>query len=158
MANAMVVYYSLWGHTATAAKTISDRLQSPICRIEEKKPRKGIFGVIRGAIEAIGNACPEIKPVELNVSYDTIFLGGPIWSFSPAPALNTFLRDADIRGKQIILFLSHATGDPKQVVKMLVSKVRAKGGKVVRAFGIKTLFVNNETIVKEALKIAEAIG
>lgn len=158
MANAVVVYYSLFGHTATAAKTISDHLKSPIYRIEEKKPRKGLFGIIRGTFEGIGGVLPEIKPVELNESYDIIFLGGPIWALGPAPAMNSFIQDTNLKGKQIILFLTHTSGNPKQTVKALAGKIHAKGGKVIRAFGIKTLFIKNETIVKEALKISEAAG
>lgn len=158
MANAAVVYYTLWGHTATAAKAISDRLQSPMYRIEEKKPKKGLIGLFLGDIETIRGSLPEINPVEMNVSYDIIFLGGPIWTLGPAPALSSFIQETDLNGKQIILFLTHAAGNPKQAVKTLASRIRSKGGKVIRAFGIKTSFVSNETIIKEAQKISEVAG
>lgn len=53
-------------------------------------------------------ARPELKKYLDNIdTYDTIFLGYPIWwSFSPMPVM-TFLEHYDFSGKKIIPFMTH---------------------------------------------------
>ena len=157
MANAVVIYYSYWGNTEKCAQAIAGQLGTKAYKIEEKKERKGIPGMVRGAFEAVGGTAAAIRQLDVNSSYDTVFLGCPVWSAAPAPAMVSFIQETDLTGKQIILFLTHVFGDTKKCVMNLVARVKARGGKVARAFAIKTLFVKEETIVREAVKIAEAV-
>ena len=50
---------------------------------------------------------PELLPLTKDAAdYDLIFIGTPVWAFSYAPALKTFLSRTKISGKKIALFLT----------------------------------------------------
>lgn len=157
MANAIVIYYSLWGHAEKAANVIAEKLGAKAYRIEEQKKKKGLTGMLQGIMEVIAGTVPPIKPMNLNMSYDTIFLGCPVWLASPAPAVVACIRQTDLKDKKVILFLTHAFSNTKRCVHDLVTLIRERGGTVSRAFAIKTLGVKEETVVHEAAKIAEVI-
>lgn len=47
---------------------------------------------------------PQLKPYQINIEeYDNIIIGTPCWFGSYAPAINTFLSDNRISGKNIYL-------------------------------------------------------
>ncbi len=158
MANAAVVYYSFLGHTETAAKTIGEQLGIPVYALREKNPHRGAIGMIRGFFESLVGAGSALLPFDADLSgYDTLFLGTPIWTLSAAPAMNAYIKDAELSGKTVILFVTVGSTTPKKVVRSLAARIKARGGKVIRAFGIRTAFVKKETIIHEAQKIAEAL-
>jgi len=51
---------------------------------------------------------PEIKPLSVNLGdYDTIIIGTPVWWYTYAPAVLTFLSEYDLSGKTIIPFVTN---------------------------------------------------
>lgn len=51
---------------------------------------------------------PEIEPLGVNLEeYDTIILGTPVWWYTFAPAVKTFLEQNDFSGKKIYTFATN---------------------------------------------------
>lgn len=51
---------------------------------------------------------PEIDPIKANLAeYDTIFLGMPVWWYTFAPAVKTFLARYCLKGKKLVPFVTN---------------------------------------------------
>lgn len=87
----------------TAAKAIADKLSSEIIEIKDLKCRKRFIGYIKAALDARGMKTTSIEPNTANTAdYDLICLGTPIWAGKPAPAINTIMKNEEIKGKDVI--------------------------------------------------------
>ncbi len=101
----LIVFYSLEGHT----KSIADIIQKELnCDLLELKPEKEIpkTGIRKffwgGGKSAIFNEKPTLKNQIPNLNgYDAIFIGTPIWAGKYTPAINTFISQNKIKGKNI---------------------------------------------------------
>ena len=52
---------------------------------------------------------PEIQDINVDLSkYDEIILGSPVWWYTIAPVIRTFLNDNDLSNKKIIPFATNA--------------------------------------------------
>lgn len=111
MSKIAVIYYSFGGNTRGIAKKIAERFHADIMEIETEKPYKGEYNTIvdQGKKEADSGYCPEIKPLLRNISeYDTLFLGTPVWWYTMAPAMLTFVSENNFTGKNIVPFATNA--------------------------------------------------
>lgn len=91
----IVVYYSLTGNTRQIAKDIAKKLKCKIVEIKTIKEYPSDYDELRavGKQESIDKVEPEIKPLEVDFSkYDNIIIGSPVWRYTYAPAVRTFLH------------------------------------------------------------------
>lgn len=52
--------------------------------------------------------CPKIKPLNIDLSkYDEVILGTPVWWYTFAPAMHTFLKENDLSGKTVYPFATN---------------------------------------------------
>lgn len=109
---AAVVYYSLEGNTGYVAEKIAAELGAELIRLDTVKPyptdnKKFMVG----GKDAVTGAKPELKKYDLKASdYDTVIIGTPLWAWTYAPPIKTFLSDNDITGKKIAFFVSSGGG------------------------------------------------
>lgn len=102
----LVVYYSLSGHTREIAKKIAAVTDGDLYEIrtaEEVKPSLSFYLQARrrlknGQYPELAGNMPDIK------SYDTVFVGGPVWWYAPAPPLLSFLQKADFAARKVVPF------------------------------------------------------
>lgn len=150
----LIVYYSKTGKTELVAKEIARILDGDIIKVEEIKKRKGFYGFITAGYDARKEKYSEIKPMDFNLdNYDLIFVGTPIWARKPTPAINTFISKADFRDKKVIIFVTMAMQDGKNVIRILTDRIKSKGGKIVNSFAIQTGRVKRERIIEKAEEI-----
>ena len=91
---AVVIYYSWGGNTKSIAEKVARELNCGAARIDTVVPYEGDYNSIvdRGADEVKRGYEPEIKPLGIDLSdYDTVILGTPVWWYTFAPAVKTFL-------------------------------------------------------------------
>ncbi len=103
----LVIYYSFEGNTEFIAKSVADECGADILELKPKKDikTKGAIKYILGGAQATFKTKPELSPLEKNPDdYDVLFIGTPVWAWSFAPALNSFLSSSNIKGKKIALF------------------------------------------------------
>lgn len=107
---ALIIYYSYRGNTKRIAETISQKTGFDIQRIETVIPYGDNYNqvVAQGQEEVNNNYCPEIKPISVDLNqYDTIILGTPVWWYTFAPAMHSFLKSQNWSGKTIYPFATN---------------------------------------------------
>lgn len=113
---AIVVYYSLEGNTDYAAKLLAKELGADLLRVEPVTPyptdNKKFFA---GGKDATLGIEPPLKPYSFNAEdYDTVILGTPLWAWTYAPPLKTFISGNNLRGKKLAFFVCSGGGNDKK--------------------------------------------
>ncbi|MFC2024487.1 flavodoxin family protein [Chloroflexota bacterium] len=148
----LVVFYSASGNTEIVAKTIAKDLKADLCRLEEIRKRSRFLTFLVGSFAEMRGKCIDIKPVEFNVhNYDLILLGSPIWASKPVPAINTFIRNTDLKNKEVITFLTMGGTGYEKATNNMTMKIEKSLGKVIDSFGVRATR-NSDAIVKETKK------
>ena len=99
-----VVVFSRSGNTAVLAHHIANKHKADLLFIEASDYDLGLPGIIHALSDArtrVASIDPEI--IDL-ASYDTVYLGSPIWLYSPAPPIWQFASNNDFSNKHVILF------------------------------------------------------
>lgn len=118
--DAAVIYFSVTGNTKEVAGYIKDATNADIFEIipQEKYTDEDIDysnNNSRANREQISdNARPEISNDIDTTSYDTIFLGYPIWWGTVPKIIYTFLDNNDLSGKTVIPFCTSGGSGIKQ--------------------------------------------
>ena len=110
MSKILVTYFSASGVTAKVANSLAETLKADIFEIKPKIPyhRADLDWNNKNSRSTIEmndiNARPEISASADIASYDTIFVGFPIWWYTAPRIINTFFESADFSGKKVYLF------------------------------------------------------
>lgn len=107
---AIVIYYSYGGNTRRVAEEIGKTVGADLAEIKTVKPYTGSYDdvVDQGQREVNSGFLPEIKPLDMDLSqYDTVILGTPVWWYTFAPAMGSFLHGADLSGKTVYPFATN---------------------------------------------------
>jgi flavodoxin len=138
MKKTLIVYYSLDdGNTRQIVNMIKEVSGADIERIRMVSPYVGSYDDIveMGREETETKHCPEIKPLAADMnSYDVIVLGTPVWWYTMAPAMRSFLSENSLKGKTVIPFATCA-GWPGHVLKDVESL--AAGSHIELPFAVK---------------------
>lgn len=111
MNNKIVVYYSYTGHTKMIAESIQKKLQCDILEIKPVKPYSTDYELVVSEEQnnSSSNKTPEIENINIDLSkYDEIIIGTPVWWYTIAPVIRTFLKQNDFSNKRIIPFATNA--------------------------------------------------
>jgi flavodoxin len=110
MEKKLIVYYSYTNNTKKIAEQIQKATGADICEIETVKPYTGDYNSVvdQGKQEVDCGFKPIIKSLPVNLEdYDTIIIGTPVWWYTYAPAVATFLSEYDLSVKTIIPFVTN---------------------------------------------------
>ena len=122
----LVVYYSIGGNTRAIAKKVAQALKADIAEIRTAKTYPDDHDVLvsLGKKEVESGYIPQILPLSVNVdAYDTIIIGTPVWWYSFAPAVKTFLSRQKWKGKKVYPFatfggwLGHTPSDVRKAMR-----------------------------------------
>ena len=102
----LVVYYSWTGHTQDIANQIAKLTNADIYRIQTQEEFKSSLSFYSRVKKDLKNkAYPALKGQMPNADdYDIIFVGGPVWWYTMATPLYSFLGQMDFKGKKVIPF------------------------------------------------------
>ncbi|HBC3579569.1 TPA: hypothetical protein NJ265_000717 [Vibrio parahaemolyticus] len=122
-----IVVFSRSGNTATLSEHIANKTNGHVYEIFAKSYALGIPGWISALKDARSNVA-EIVPQHIDLSsYNTVYLGSPIWLYSPAPPIWQFVKDNDLTNKRVILFNSFNSKFEQHFIDEFAALVRAKG-------------------------------
>ena len=133
----LVVFYSFGGNTRAIARRIAKNLNADIAEIRTIKAYPDDYDVLLGLgkREVESGYIPLLYPLACNAQeYDTIIIGTPVWWYSYAPAVKSFLKSIKWTGKRVYTFatnggaLGHTPSDFKRALR---------GSAVAPTFGIK---------------------
>ena len=135
----IIIYYSDGGKTQVVSETLALNFRCDICRIKDLKKRDGIMSMFSSSIDAFRESKTEIYPPTLDIDeYDTVYIGTPVWVGSPTPAIITLIDNIDLRGKDVVLFTTSNNSNEEGALEKMELKIRARGGRVVQQFNVKT--------------------
>ncbi|MCM1367388.1 MAG: flavodoxin [Roseburia sp.] len=118
MSKILVAYFSCSNQTEQAAKLVAKLAKADIYRIEPKTPYT--YADLdwhdkdsRSSVEMRDfSARPEIAGGVHNMdSYDTLFIGFPIWWYNAPSIIKTFLDSYDFSGKTLVCFATSGGTD-----------------------------------------------
>ncbi|NII11089.1 hypothetical protein [Oleiagrimonas sp. C23AA] len=105
--DAIVICYSMTGHTRTLAGEIAEALDAPLIDIHEPRRRRGLYGVTRALFDAIGGRLtPIVAPSTALTPYRVVVLGGPVWAGRMAAPVRRFARDYGAQCSNLACFCS----------------------------------------------------
>lgn len=133
----IVIYYSYGGNTRKIAERIQKELGADSFEIETIQPYSGSYNdvVEQGQVEVNSGFMPEIKPFHIDLNqYDTIILGTPVWWYTFAPAMKTFLSNTDLSGKNIYSFATNGgwIGHTFKDIEMICTGAKVHKGLNIR--------------------------
>lgn len=135
----LIAYYSQTGSTEVISQVLAYHLKADMVRIQDVKPREGFKNRLVSTFDAFRENKTEIYPPSLNLNdYDLIYIGTPVWAGKPTPAILTIIDSCDLRGKDVILFATMSSKGGATTIERMEEKVRARGGRVVESFTVKT--------------------
>lgn len=130
-----VVYFSRSGNTALAARHLANRLGARLFALDTPIYRLGPGGLVKAlgdanALKSTPEALPDIVPRTLDLSpFDTLWLGSPVWLYSPAPPIWAFVEHNRFNGKEVVLFNTYNSHFGEEHIAALKAKVMARGAK-----------------------------
>ena len=100
----LVVFYSYTGHTKMIAENIQQKLNCDILEIKPVKPYSTDYQTVVDEEQnnsSVGKT-PDIQKIDKNLNdYDEIIIGTPVWLYTIAPVIRTFLTQNDLSNKTI---------------------------------------------------------
>ena len=120
----LICYYSYTCHTKALAYRVHEKYGYDMCEIKPVTPYSDDYDkVVSDAQEDVNmNYQPEIQEINVDLDkYDTIILMTPVWWYTVASPVNTFLHKFDLSGKTIIPvatnggWLGHTFEDIKRI-------------------------------------------
>lgn len=124
----LVVYYSSTGNTKTIAKYIADETGADLFELVPKElyTSDDLNWNNKDSRVCVEHDNPDKRNVELSSttvdnwnSYDTVYIGYPIWWGIAAWPVNTFISSNDFTGKTVIPFCTSASSDIGESGKLL---------------------------------------
>ncbi len=108
----LIAYYSYSGNTENVAKKIQVVTKGNIFEIVPKKAYSKNYDevVALAQEEKQKNLRPELVDNGNVKDYDIIFVGTPVWWYTMASPVKTFLTANDFTGKTIVPFCTHGGG------------------------------------------------
>lgn len=141
MTKALVAYFSASGTTAKVAKDLAEATGADLYEIKPEAPytRADLNWQDKGSRttkEMNDEACrPAIAgAVEQMESYDTVFVGFPVWWYVEPRIIDTFLESYDFSGKTVVPFATSGgsgLGKAPQRMQTLASGARVVSGGVL---------------------------
>lgn len=104
MAN-LIAFYSRTGITKKVAELLAKRSAWEIEEIRDTCDRSGAKGYLLAGQEAVRGDLTKLQPFGNNISsFDTLIIGTPIWAWTMAPAVRTFLVENQGKFKKVAFF------------------------------------------------------
>lgn len=125
----LVVYFSRSGTTGLTARHLADRLGADIIELKAADYRLGVIGWIHSLRDARHHRA-RISPGAIDLGkYSTVYLGSPIWLYSPAPPIWEFVESNRFDGKQVVLFNTFNSKFEQHYIDTFREKVMQRGAR-----------------------------
>ncbi|MFS1286914.1 flavodoxin family protein [Pseudomonas piscis] len=122
-----VIYYSRSGNTEVAARHIACRLGATLIALDAPDYALGLRGLGRALWDARGESA-RITPNNIDLqAFDTVYLGSPVWLYSPAPPIWAFVAGQRLDGKHVVLFNTYNSHFAPEYIAAFRDRVMAQG-------------------------------
>ena len=105
MSRTLVVYHSRTGYTRSVALDLAGRLGADLDVIRIVQPMHGPVGYALCALEALAGLAPALRRQDKDpADYDLVVLGTPVWFWSLASPVRSWLEAYGRRGRRFAFF------------------------------------------------------
>lgn len=152
-ATTAVVVFSRSGNTGILANHIANKTNANIYEITANNYELGVPGLISALKDARSNVA-DIMPTRIDLSsYDTVYLGSPIWLYSPAPPIWQFAKDNDFTNKHVVLFNTFNSKFEQHFIDEFEALVRSNGAVSFSHQYVKRGRMGSQISTEQMLKI-----
>jgi menaquinone-dependent protoporphyrinogen IX oxidase len=114
----LVVYYSRTGVTKKVAQVLSGMLCCDLEGVVDLKNRDGIKGYVIAGKDAVAKRLTEIQvPLKEPAQYDLVIIGTPVWAFTMASAVRSYITRYKSQMKKIAFFCTQGSAGSKATFK-----------------------------------------
>ncbi|EKT4464930.1 hypothetical protein QEL93_000290 [Pseudomonas putida] len=130
-----VVYFSRSGNTALVARHVTQRLNATLFPLDAPDYRLGMGGLAHAVMDANTRrskpeVLPDITPRTIDLKpFDTVWLGSPVWLYSPAPPIWAFVEHNRFDGQRVVLFNTFNSHIGDDYIVKLKAKVMERGAR-----------------------------
>jgi flavodoxin len=151
----LVVYFSHSGNTELMAYKIAEIKRAKIVNLVASDYNVGYKGWINAMIDA-RKTNAVISPEKLDLSaYDTIYIGSPIWLYSPAPPVFEFAHKNDFTDKKVILFNSMNSKFEQQYIDAFARIITKNGGAFIKHIVVNRGRMTQQMGTEEFLEVVK---
>lgn len=129
----LIAYYSHSGNTKAAAEKIQSEVKSDIFEIKPVKKYPDDYNTLVNLAQS--EKQQDIRPELIDngniEDYDVIFIGTPVWWYTMASPVKTFLTENDFSGKIVVPFCTHGGGGASSTyedIQKLAPKAKVTDG------------------------------
>lgn len=130
-----VVYFSRSGNTALAARHVAKRLNAQLFSLEAPDYQLGMGGLAHAVMDANERrtkpeVLPDITPRTIDLTpFDTVWLGSPVWLYSPAPPIWAFVENNRFDNQRVVLFNTFNSHIGDDYIATFKEKLMARGAR-----------------------------
>jgi len=146
----LVVYYSLSGNTKAVAEKIKENTNADIYEIKttEQYP-SSLMIYIKSKKQKNPKNYPALQENFPDFEkYDLIFVGSPVWWYSAASPVLSFLSKVDFKSKKVVSFATHG-GNFGSFFEDFENK--AKNAQVIRGRDFKKVLKQNQDLLDKEI-------
>lgn len=106
----LIVYYSYTNNTEKVAKRIAELKKYDILKLEPLIDYSADYQKVvdEEEVKMDSEEIVELKPINVDLNqYDRIILGTPVWWYTMAPVVRSFLSSNNLNGKKVIAFITN---------------------------------------------------
>ncbi len=155
-AKPLVLYYTLTGKNKIIAEELKKQFFCDMGEIKLASERSGIWGFVVSGFENIFDKDAELQPFTMDLTaYNPIIICSPIWMQKISSPARTFLKNPQLKGKEVYLFVTYAGRwgeDKEQEVK---KELPERGIKLQGIYRIVLGKKTEDEIRKEVVKQLE---
>lgn len=125
-----VIYFSRSGNTALLSRHLAIKLDAALYPITASDYDLGLMGWANAMIDA-RKIDAVISPPSIDLTgHDVVYLGSPIWLYSPAPPIWQFVEQNRFDGKRVVLFNTFNSKFKPEFIEIFRQKVLQRGARV----------------------------
>jgi len=107
----LIVFYSRSGNTRMLALELKKCLKADLDEVKSKD-RKGALGFLMAGKDSIFSKNPPISYKKNPSKYDLVVIGTPVWTYTMAPPIRTYLTENKRKFKKVAFFCTmNSSGD-----------------------------------------------
>lgn len=132
-----VVYFSRSGNTALAARHVARRLDARLIELRATDYDLGLVGWAKAMRDARSHTA-DITPRTVDLTdIDTVYLGAPVWLYSPAPPIWAFVENNRFDGKRVVLFNTFNSQFKPEFIAEFEARVMARGARSFKHLSVR---------------------
>ncbi|HOX07876.1 MAG TPA: flavodoxin [Planctomycetota bacterium] len=117
---ALVVFYSRTGNTRKVAQALARELGAEAEKINEPETRGGLLGYLLAGRDAALKRLTPIEPLAFDpAAYDLVVLGTPVWAWTMASPVRTFLTEQAAKLKGVAFFCTQGGSGAERAFRQM---------------------------------------